>query len=350
VPGRAPLESTWPHASQSQDDALIHADPFFERSGAPLHVRKQILGGSFVFKSASAALIDLVDATYGGLPTDGSLCCLPEFQIELRLVRRDIVPANEPPSVRMQSGAGFLCGVMDSSNCVVLMPEQRKALIVASEDMLIRPYHLRYELIEFAVFTLATRGMGLVPLHGACVGRDGRGVLLLGASGAGKSTLALQSMLHGLDFLAEDGVFVSPDPLMARGVPNYLHVKEDTLHFVEDADTRRWIRGSQIIRRRSGVEKFEIDVRTHATNVMASSLTLVGAVFLRAQEQDTPHAQLTRLSSDDAMKRLAADQPYAAGQPGWHAFASQILHAGVYELRRGRHPHDALDALAPLLA
>jgi hypothetical protein len=65
---------------------------------------------------------------------------------------------------------------MDASNYVVLAPAQRQALVVASEEMLDRPYHLRYELVEFAVFTLATRGLGLVPLHGACVGRHGRGV------------------------------------------------------------------------------------------------------------------------------------------------------------------------------
>ena len=58
--------------------------------------------------------------------------------------------------MQVQSGAGLICGVMDASNYVVLDPVQRRALVVASEDMLLWPYHLRYELIEFAVFTSNT--------------------------------------------------------------------------------------------------------------------------------------------------------------------------------------------------
>ena len=49
----------------------------------------------------------------------------------------------------------------------------------------------RYEMLEFAVFTLASRVQGVVPLHAACIGRRGRGLLLMGDSGAGKSTAAL---------------------------------------------------------------------------------------------------------------------------------------------------------------
>jgi hypothetical protein len=188
------------------------ADPFCEWPAGHRHsVCRQILGGCFRFESTSEALLDLVEAAYAGLPSHQLPMDAPEFRIELRLLPRQAPPsAVEPPPVRVQSGAGLLCGVMDASNYVVLAPEQQRALVVASEDMLGRPYHLRYELIEFAVFTLATRGVGLVPLHGACVGWQGRGILLLGASGSGKSTLALHSLLQGLDFLAEDAVFVPP--------------------------------------------------------------------------------------------------------------------------------------------
>ena len=98
--------------------------------------------------------------------------------------------------------------------------------------MLRFPYHTRYELIEFAVFTLASRVQGLVPLHGACVGRAGSGVLLLGPSGAGKSTVTLQCLIEGLGFLAEDSVFVVPDTLLATGVSNFLHVRADSLRWI----------------------------------------------------------------------------------------------------------------------
>ncbi len=55
----------------------------------------------------------------------------------------------------MISGAGFLGGATHGSNFVVLSPQERSALVGISPQMLRFPYHTRYELIEFAVFTLA---------------------------------------------------------------------------------------------------------------------------------------------------------------------------------------------------
>lgn len=327
------------------------ADPFRERSGPAFSVRKQLLGGDFRFDSASAALLQVVEAAYAGLPPHRLPVAAPEFRIELRLLPRQASPRRaEPPPVRMQSGAGLICGVMDASNYVVLAPAQRQALVVASEDMLDRPYHLRYELVEFAVFTLATRELGLVPLHGACMGRQGRGVLLLGASGAGKSTLALHGLLHGLDFLAEDAVFVQPESLLATGVANYLHVQADALRHVDDRAARDWLERSPRIRRRSGVEKFEADLRQGPGQLAASPLALVGAVFVSAEAAGDADALLSPLRASDIATRLRADQPYASTQPGWDRFEQQLIRRGVHELRRGRHPRDAVAALHALLA
>lgn len=330
------------------DDVI--ADPFLERSGDRLRVSRQILGGCFHFESTSAALMRLVEAAYGGLPQHRFPMAVGEFQIELRLSpRQDSSRSAEPPLVQMQSGSGLFCGVMDACNYVVVAPEQRRALVVVSEDMLSRVYYARYELIEFAVFTLATRGQGLVPLHGACVGRGGRGVLLLGASGAGKSTLALHSLLQGLDFLAEDAVFVQPQCLLATGVANYLHVKADALHFIEDAAVRGWISEAPVIRRRSGVEKFEADLRHGPGKLAAAPLTLVGAVFVSSQSADDAEMLLSLVAPGEVASRLATDQPYAAGQPGWAQFEQELMRRGVHELRRGRHPRESAEALQQLL-
>ncbi|MGH8158783.1 MAG: serine kinase [Rhodanobacter sp.] len=273
-----------------------------------------------------------------------------EFHIELRLVRRQVSPPiAEPPPVQMQSGAGWLCGIMDASNYVVLDPGRRRALVVASEDMLGCSYYLRYELIEFAVFTLATRALGLVPLHGACVGWNGRGILLLGTSGSGKSTLTLHSLLQGLDFLAEDAVFVQPEHMLATGVANYLHVQADALRFVDNAEARHWISRAPTIRRRSGVEKLEADLRQGHGRLAAVPLELAGAVFVSSQSADDPDALLSTVPKDEIAARLSADQPYAAGQPGWHRFEQQMMKVGIHELRRGSHPRDGAAALRKLL-
>lgn len=311
---------------------------------------RRILGARFRFVSNSEALLDLVDAAYGGVPEHRLPLSSPEIHIELRLLRGRLMPgASEPPLLRMQAGAGLLCGVMDPANYVILDPGKRQGLVVASEDMLGSPYHLRYEFIEFAVFVLAARVLGLIPLHGACVGRHGRGVLLLGASGSGKSTLALCSLLQGLDFLAEDAVFVHPQSLFATGIANYLHLQADALRFIDDHSVRRWINQAPLIRRRSGVQKFEADLRQGPGASAAVALALTGAVFVSGQAASDPDALLSPISRDELAARLRADQPYAAGQPGWAHFEQQLLQLGVHELRRGDHPRASVEALRSLL-
>lgn len=338
---------TMTSASQASD---IVADPFRETSPQGRVIERWILGARFRFHSASDALLALVDAAYGGLPDHVLDITTSTLVIELRLSPRGTaVGGKEPPPVEMQSGAGLLSGVMNASNYVVMAPEEGRALIVVSEDMLAFPYHLRYELIEFAVFTLATRVQALIPLHGAGLGRDGRGVLVMGNSGAGKSTLALRAVLEGLEFLAEDAVFVDPRSLRASGVANYLHVCADGLSWVDEDRHRRWIGESPTIRRRSGVEKHEVDVRHGKARLAETPVELAGVVFLSAPQEGERGARLRRLDAGNAVARLTIEQPYAAGQPRWREFTDQVAALGAYELVRGHHPAESLRALMPLL-
>jgi hypothetical protein len=196
---------------------------------------------------------------------------------------------------------------------------------------------------------LAARTQGLVSLHAACVGRGGHGILLMGSSGAGKSTVALQCLLQGLDFLSEDSVFVAPDTLRATGIANFLHVRADSLRWIERDSDAAPIRNSPVIRRRSGVKKFELDLRRGGYRLAASPLQIGAVVFLSAQKShDGP--LLRPLLKSTLLARLADAQAYAAGQPEWARFAGRLSDLGGFELRRGRHPLEAVEALRSLLA
>src|SRR5688572_382609 len=204
------------------------ADPFGERTALPLRRDLPVLGGDFRFTTNSRRLLALLDEAFAGLPDYSRETPPPRFDVSLVLHagsgRR---PGRIPPPSRLQSGAGFLLGSFDAENFAMMFPAARKAWISVTPGLLKHPQLLRYELIEFAVLTLAARCQGLVPLHGACVGREGRGLLMVGDSGAGKTTIVLQSMLAGLDYLSEDSVFVTPDSLQALAVPNFLHLRYD---------------------------------------------------------------------------------------------------------------------------
>lgn len=333
--------------SDSFDAPEFAADPFGERMRLPYARSWPVLGASFVFASNSEALLALAAAAYDGLPAHRLAPVPPVFHIELRLVAARGRAAGEPAPVQTSSGGGMVMGMADAWNHVVVSPAQRRAVVTVSEDRLAFPYHVRYELIEFAVYLLAARGQDLVSLHAACIGSEGRGVLLLGPSGAGKSTLTLLAALDGYEVMAEDGVFVEPKRLRATGVPNFLHVTDGSLAWL-DGPARRQVMASPRIRRRSGVEKFQVDLRSGPWRPASAPFEIAATILLSPERQDGP--LLEPLARDDAIVRLTADQPYAARQPGWRRFIDVALVRGVWILHRGATPRAALEALTPWLA
>ncbi|MGH8213091.1 MAG: serine kinase, partial [Rhodanobacteraceae bacterium] len=319
-----------------------------ERAGFSSTVSMWLLGARFRFVSDSPDLLRLVCAAYEGLPQHRWPASF-EFLVELHLLPRGRRHSpDEPSPLQTHEMAGALCGLIDASNYALVMPARRRALVVASEDMLEHAQHLRQELIEFAVFILATRAQGLVPLHAGCFGAAGRGLLLLGNGGAGKSTLALQAFLHGMELLSEDAVFVRPDGMLATGIANYLHMRTDAALFSEDGNVARWIRRSPVIRRNSGVMKFEIDPRQGCGRLAPVPLRLCASVFVSAEPAERPDRPLRPLDAEEAAAMLRADQAYAATQPGWECFIHRLKQLGAYRLQRG-DPATAIAALRRLL-
>jgi hypothetical protein len=327
----------------------LSVDPFLERVRPVARARLQLLGARFEFESNSTELIDLVNAAYAGLPAHRFTAAPPRLRVRLQLADAGAARTRtEPPPLRMSSGAGWLCAAANSSSFVTMSPRERTALVGVSREMFSSAYHTRYEIIEFVVFTLAARVQGLAPLHAACVGLKGRGLLLMGSSGAGKSTLSLHCLLNDFDFLAEDSVFVAPKTMLATGVPNFLHARANSLRFLTRAADIAMIRNSPVIRRRSGVEKFEVDLRRAGRRIAPAPLKLEALIFLSAESAGDGKL-LRPLSRSRVLANLRQAQPYAASQPEWADFKRGIGKLAAFELRRGRHPLAAVEALRGLL-
>jgi hypothetical protein len=327
------------------------ADPFGERLHAAAARRLSVLGARFLFESDSPELLHLVDRAYAGLPRHRLSDHTPSLRVGLLLSPADEPRRRrrgEPPPPRMLSGVGYLGGATGSSDFVMVSPEARKALVVVSRAMLEYSYHARYEFIEFAVFTLAARSQGLVSLHGACIGQAGQGILLMGPTGSGKSTVTLQCLLNGFEILSEDSVFAAPGDMLATGVANFLHVQSDSLRWLERDRDVAAIRKSPVIRRRSGIEKFEVDLRQGNYRLAPKPLKIAAIVFLSAQRA-ARGPLLKPLPPGELPARLALHQAYAANLPGWAVFRKAASRIPAYELRRGRHPVDAVEPLQALL-
>jgi hypothetical protein len=335
-------------------DPGIEPDPYGEATRVPVRKAVNLLGGRFRFESNSKELLALVDAAYAGLPGHLFSSAPKTFRVKLMLTPAPpqstprSAQRRQPPPISMLHGAGFLGSATPSSTFVALSPRERTGLVSVAADMLRFPYHLRYEAIEFAVFTLACRAQGLVPLHAACVGLNGRGILLMGSSGAGKSTVALQCLLEGFDFLSEDSVFVAPQSMRATGAANFLHVRADSLRWLGRSRVRSIISGSPVIRRRSGIEKFEVDLRRKEFRLAKAPLKIIGLAFLSPRSGGSGPL-LKPLSNSETLARLEREQAYGESLPQWRIFSRNILRMGNFEMLRGRHPADGAQALRSLL-
>jgi hypothetical protein len=170
----------------------------------------------------------------------------------------------------------------------------------------------------------------------------------MGPSGSGKSTVTLHCLLQGFDMLSEDSVFVAPETMLATGVANFLHVRSDSLRWLGKPRDAAAIRKSPVIRRRSGVRKFEVDLRRGAYRLAASPLKISGVVFLSPQGAGN-RPLLRPLSKSDVLAQLTVAQAYAANQPKWAAFCKSVLRLNAFEMRRGNHPLDSVNTLRALL-
>jgi hypothetical protein len=321
-------------------------DPFGEQQRCRYALRFALLGATVRFESDSAAALRLVRHAYARLPPQRFAGPAPSLTVRLIVTPDAAVAGRAPPPLLPLGAPGVLAGVTRGSGLVSVAPGARSALIVVPRSLLGFPYHLRYELIEFAVYLLAGRCQGLVALHAACVGVGRAGALVLGASGTGKSTLALASLAAGLTFLAEDSVLVSPRTLTATGVANFLHVRPDSLRFLAAAALARRLRKAPVIRRRSGVRKLEIDLRNGGFRLASAPLPVRALVFMSAVPASAG-SPVTPLTAADAAARLRRGQRYAAGQPGWDQFLAAARRVPAFELRRLPPPAQvrALEAL-----
>ena len=135
--------------------------------------------------------------------------------------------------------------------------------------------------------------------------------------------------------------------MRSTGTANFLHVRPDSLNWL-GATERALIRESPIIQRRSGVKKFEFDLRRKAFKLAQRPLKIIGVVFLSPRSGGTGPL-IRRLSAADTLTRLKREQGYGASLPQWQAFSRALLELGGFEILRGTRPTTSVELLRSLL-
>ena len=316
----------------------LRADPFGERL-ARSHLRRYGKpGGRLLIDTNSAALAELADIAFSGLPAS----CLPADQPPMRISLRlsdcaSLGRVSAPPAPQFNTAAGLVTAVIDACNHAVVVPALRLARVVLSSDMLQFPYNARYELIEFALYTLATHAAGLLPVHAACVAKNNDGVLLVGDSGAGKSTLSLHCLEQGMRLLSDDTVFIDTKRMFAGALTNFVHMRPEAVPGIESTSIRQLIAGCSTIRRRSGQLKHELDLRTLGFGLATSQVPVTTIVFLQPGKRN--RIPMARLSSPRSiMSLLEHTQTFGRTCAQWPAFARQAATLRCMSLARSGTP------------
>src|SRR5450755_905368 len=84
--------------------------------------------------------------------------------------------------------------------------------------------YFRYHFLEAAAYLLLN-ALYLTPIHAACVGLRGAGLVLCGPSGAGKTSLAFACALRGWEYVSDDAshlVRQSENPCWVVGRPHHI--------------------------------------------------------------------------------------------------------------------------------
>jgi hypothetical protein len=153
----------------------------------------------------------------------------PEFEcqpLELRIMVQPEGDLAPEPSFRSQRHCFSI--VSDRDNFASYDSQSMCGYCFVSARTAADHAWFRFYYLETMVYMLLAQRY-VVPLHAACVARNGSGVLLCGVSGVGKSTLAYACARAGWTYVADDSIVLLPDAddRTAIGKPHQARFRDD---------------------------------------------------------------------------------------------------------------------------
>jgi hypothetical protein len=182
-----------------------------------------------------------------------------------------------------------------------------------------------------------------VPMHAACLERNGVGVLLWGPSGMGKSTLAYACARAGWTFVADDATILPQNrrDCVVTGKPHQARFREDAPRLFPEFD------GYATRARPTGKLSIEVPMTSLAGIRTAVQCEVKRLVFLDRGKS----AGLERMGVESALEQMMQDSRSQSEetQARHEKALRRLLHAPAYRLRYERL-QDAIEALESLTA
>jgi hypothetical protein len=202
------------------------------------------------------------------------------------------------PTFRMQRH--LFSVVSDAHNYAIADPRAWFVSIWISEKTAADHAWLRWFYVEsLAYLMLAQRYV--VPIHAACVAREGAGILVCGQSGAGKSTLSFACARAGWTYLSDDCTWLlaKSQDRIAIGKPHQLRFRHDGPRIFPELE------GLDTSARPNGKLTIEVPTANFPQIRTASRCPIGGLVFLDRSSGGRPRCE--RILPSEATDQLLSD-------------------------------------------
>ncbi|MBI3696003.1 MAG: aldolase, partial [Acidobacteria bacterium] len=206
-------------------------DPLGYREALLFEQRFFPLGFPLVLRTNSKEVVDAARESWGEFEAAFEIPA-----IELRVVvRGDEAEATralpEGPVFRAQGN--LLALVLGTDNFAVCDLERGFGFAMLSPGVARNGLFASFHFLD-AMAYLCLCHRYLAPIHGACVARDGKGILLVGGPGAGKSSLAWACARAGLTFVSDDATWLLRREPVLLGRAQRMRFRPEALTLLPD--------------------------------------------------------------------------------------------------------------------
>lgn len=249
----------------------------------------------------------------------------PPVQLEIVVSPEGTLVTDLP---RFRSRGDLFSVVYDRDNFGMYHSKSMSGYCFVSQATAETHIRLRVHFLEAMTYMLLAQNYA-VPVHAACVERNGSGVLLFGVSGAGKSTLSFACARAGWTFLSDDAAWLPRDARdrLAIGRPHHARFRDDAPRFFPE------LAGYAARTRPNGKLTIEAPLADFP-EIRTATECIVDALVMIDRREGAP-ARLEPLSSAGAVERLLQDLPsYGPEVNAWHdETISTLAGARAYRLQ-----------------